>query len=356
MYSRVISFRDYVNRLAPGKRDVWIGSFFLIIAIVLPFLDHSRSFLSTVILLFIWASIVTQWNLIFGVAGIFSLAQMAVFCIGGYTAAMLSLYFGWSLWFTSVLGALMAVLVSAIIGAATIRLRGAYVALLTLGVAVVMQVMIMSDSKCFYYEGVTCYNFTGGPRGLSSFGDFGFRDWLGYKVSLLAKYYLALLLLVLGTIFVLFIIRGPFGYAFRALRDSDTNARSQGINRVKYQILVFALSGFFTGLAGAFYAGHYKTIGPTMLDFPVLLLLLAMMVIGGLGRPWGPLFGCILLMVIDDLLKVYAEWRYIGMGAITIFFIILMRQGVVGLIEWMWNRGPEYISETLRHRNQPRTP
>jgi len=354
MYSSVTSFRDYVNRMAPGKRDVWIGALFLIIAIVLPFLDNSRSLLSTVILLFIWASIVTQWNLVFGVAGIFSLAQMAVFCIGGYTAAMLSLYFGWSLWFTSILGALMAVLVSAIIGAATIRLRGAYVALLTLGVAVVMQVMIMSDSKCFYYEGVTCYNFTGGPRGLSSFGDFGFRDWLGYKVSLLAKYYLALLLLVLGTIFVLFIIRGPFGYAFRALRDNDTNARSQGINRVKYQILVFALSGFFTGLAGAFYAGHYKTIGPTMLDFPVLLLLLAMMVIGGLGRPWGPLFGCILLMVIDDFLKVYAEWRYVGMGAITIIFIILLRQGVVGLIEVIWNRGPEYISETLRRWSRPK--
>lgn len=268
MYSRVTSFRDYVNRMAPGKRDVWIGALFLIIAIGLPFLDNSRSLLSTVILLFIWASIVTQWNLIFGVAGIFSLAQMAVFCIGGYTAAMLSLYFGWSLWFTSILGALMAVLVSAIIGAATIRLRGAYVALLTLGVAVVMQVMIMSDSKCFYYEGVTCYNFTGGPRGLSSFGDFGFRDWLGYKVSLLAKYYLALLLLVLGTIFVLFIIRGPFGYAFRALRDNDTNARSQGINRVKYQILVFALSGFLPALPGRSTPGITKRSARRCSTFP----------------------------------------------------------------------------------------
>lgn len=91
-----------------------------------------------------------------------------------------------------------------------------------------------------------------------------------------------------------------------------------------------------------------------MLDFPVLLLLLAMMVIGGLGRPWGPLFGCILLMVIDDFLKVYAEWRYVGMGAITIIFIILLRQGVVGLIEVIWNRGPEYISETLRRWSRPK--
>ena len=330
--------RASLVHMTPIRRDVVIGVFFLAIAIVIPFIDSSRSMLSQMILLFIWASIVTQWNLVFGVAGIFSLAQMAVFAMGGYTAAMLSLYMGWSLWFTSILGAIMAVFVSGIVGAATIRLKGAYVALLTIGVAVVMQVMIHTDSACFFYEGVTCYNFTGGPRGLSQFGDFGFRDWLGYKKSLFGKYYLALFLLALGTVFALVIMRGPFGYAFRALRDNDNCARSQGINRVKYQVLVFALSGFFTGLAGAFYAGHYKTIGPTVLDLSVMLLLLSMMVVGGLGRAWGPLLGCIILMVIDDQLKVYAEWRMVGMGAITIFFIIVFRQGVAGLIEELWVR------------------
>ena len=101
---------------------------------------------------------------------------------------------GWSLWLTSFLGAFMAVLVSGIIGAATIRLRGAYVALLTIGFAVVMQVLILTAYDCFFYRGVTCYNFTGGSSGLSQFGDFGFRDWLGYKQSLVGKYYLALFL------------------------------------------------------------------------------------------------------------------------------------------------------------------
>ena len=325
-------------RMTPIRRDIAIGAFFLAIAIVIPFIDSSRSTMSQVILLFIWASIVTQWNLVFGVAGIFSLAQMAVFAMGGYTAAMLSLYMGWSLWFTSFLGALMAVLVSGIIGVATIRLRGAYVALLTIGFAVVMQVLILTDSDCFFYRGVTCYNFTGGSSGLSQFGDFGFRDWLGYKKSLVGKYYLALFLLALGTIFALVIMRGPFGFAFRALRDNANCASSQGINRVKYQILVFALSGFFTGLSGAFYAGHYKTIGPTMLDLSVLLLLLSMMVVGGLGRAWGPLLGCIVLMFVDDRLQVYAEWRTVGTGAITILFIIVFRQGVAGLIEQLWER------------------
>jgi branched-chain amino acid transport system permease protein len=134
------------------------------------------------------------------------------------------------------------------------------------------------------------------------------------------------------------IIRGPLGHAFRALRDNDAFARTRGIDRVKYQVLVFALSGFFTGLMGAFYAGHYKTFGPTVLDFSIMLTLLAMMVVGGLGRPWGPVVGCALMMIVDDRLKTYAEWRTVGMGAITIFFIVIFRQGVVGLIEDAWRR------------------
>ena len=75
-----------------------------------------------------------------------------------------------------------------------------------------------------------------------------------------------------------------------------------------------------------------------MLDLSVLLLLLSMMVVGGLGRAWGPLLGCIILMFIDDQLKVYAEWRTVGTGAITILFIIVFRQGVAGLIEQLWDR------------------
>ncbi len=322
----------------PLARDIGIGTILLAILIVIPLFDPPRYTIDQFVLFFIWAGVVTQWNLVFGVAGIFSLAQMAVFAMGGYGAALIALYVHWSIWLTGILGALIAVIFSALIGAATIRLRGAYVALLTLGVAVVMQSLIQTDSDCFYYEGATCYNLTGGARGLSKFGDFGFREWLGFENRLLGSYYLGLILLLAGSIFAFAIIRGPMGHAFRALRDNDAFARTRGINKVKYQILVFALSGFFTGLMGAFYAGHYKTFGPTVLDFSIMLTLLAMMVVGGLGRPWGPLVGCALMMIVDDRLKTYAEWRTVGMGAITVLFIVIFRQGVVGMIENAWLR------------------
>ena len=111
-------------RSAALSLNIVIGLVVLTAAVILPFLGVSRYILTQMTLFFIWAGVVTQWNLVFGVAGIFSLAQMAVFAIGGYAAAMLGLYLNWSLWGAAPVGALLAVVFSALVGAATLRLRG----------------------------------------------------------------------------------------------------------------------------------------------------------------------------------------------------------------------------------------
>ena len=123
------------------------------------------------------------------------------------------------------------------------------------------------------------------------------------------------------------------GLAFVALRDNPVLAKTRGINRSKYQILIFTLSAFFTGLAGGFYAGHFKTVSPPILDLSIMLFLLTMMVVGGLGRRWGPFLGCAAIMLIDDALKDAAEWRMIGIGAISILFILVVKGGIAGFIE-----------------------
>ena len=322
-----------LGRALPLDRDLGIGLALVALFAVIPWLGPSKYVVSQITLFFIWATVVTQWNLIFGFAGIFSLAQMAVFGMGAYTAAMLALYLDWSLWGTMFLGGLMSVLVGAIIGAACIRLSGPFVALLTLAVAVVMQQMIVTDFECFYKQGMTCYNFTGGPRGLSRFGDFNFKEWLGYGNRHLGSYYLGLVILAAATAFTIVVKRSSMGLAFVALRDNPVLAKTRGINRSKYQILIFTLSAFFTGLAGGFYAGHFRTVSPPILDLSIMLFLLTMMVVGGLGRRWGPLLGCAAIMLIDDALKDAAEWRMIGIGAISILFILVIKGGIAGFIE-----------------------
>ncbi|MFO1060319.1 MAG: branched-chain amino acid ABC transporter permease [Dongiaceae bacterium] len=323
-------------------RDLAIGLVVLAAFIAIPFAQPSRYAIGQLTLFFIWATVVTQWNLVFGVAGIFSLAQMALFALGGYATGMMGLYLNWSLWAALPVGGLVAVVASLLVGAACLRLRGAYVALLTLAIAQVMYVMIITDTGCFMMDGVTCRNFTGGTRGLAKFGDFGFRHLLGYK-WVIGDYYLALAVLALATIVSLVLIASPLGVAFKALRDNQGYARSRGVSRFKYQMLVFAVSAFFTGLAGGVYAGHFTVMGANALYLSPMLFLLAMMIVGGAGRAWGPLAGAALLMLIDEQLKDYVEYRNIGLGLVLILFVLLWPKGIVGTIEesrWFRKRKP----------------
>jgi branched-chain amino acid transport system permease protein len=320
------------------RRDLIVGTLILALLIAAPFIWPTRYVLGQFTLFFIWATVVTQWNLVFGVAGIFSLAQMALFAMGGYVTGMLGLYFGWSLWIAMFVGGFAAVLFSLLISLACLRLRGAYVALLTLAIAQTMYLLIITDTECFFMDGVTCRNFTGGTRGLTKYGDFGFRELLGRKHFAYGNYFLALSVLAMATAFSIFIIRSPLGLAFRALRDNSEYAVSRGISRFKYQLLVFAASAFFTGLAGAVYAGYFRVMGANTLYLSLLLFLLSMMVVGGLGSAWGPLLGVAALMLVDELLKEAVEFRNIGLGLILITFVVVWPSGLAGAVEAVWHR------------------
>lgn len=319
------------------SQDLRIGLVLLIFAIAVPFVLDERYAITQITLFFIWATVVTQWNLVFGVAGIFSLAQMALFAVGAYTSAILAHYFGWSIWETMPVAALCSVIVSILIGMTCLRLRGPYVALLTFAIAQAMYVLIITDVNCYRTEGTVCVQLTGGVKGFARFGDFGFRNLLG-EHWYIGNYFVGLTMLILGLIFSIAVINSPLGYAFQALRDNKGFAMAHGINRFKYQLIVFAASAFFTGLAGSFYAGHFKVVGPNILYMPLLVYLVAMMVLGGMGRAWGPITGAALLMLADEGLKEVGDIRNIGIGLVMIVCVILLPEGVVGAVTRLKNR------------------
>lgn len=312
------------------RRHLAAGAVLTAVAVALPFLFPMRYAITQLTVFFVWATVVTQWNLAFGVAGIFSLAQMLLFACGAYATAMLGFYLGWSLWLAMPVAALLTVVLSTLIGLACLRLRGPYVALLTLAIAQAAYVLIITDTECFVTTDAGCQQLMGGARGLARFGDLGFRDWLGSKF-IVAHYFVGLALLVLAMVFSLVVIRGPLGLAFRALRDNPGYAVSRGISRFKYQLWVFALSAFFTGLAGAFYAANFRVVGPTLFSLPLLLFLMSMIVVGGLGTIWGPLVGAAVLMLADEALKEVADFRNIGLGLLLAAVVVLLPEGVVGL-------------------------
>lgn len=319
------------------RSDLIVALLLLGVALVVPILFETRYIVTQITVFFIWATVVTQWNLVFGVAGIFSLAQMALFAMGAYVTAMLCFYLKWSWWAAAPVGGLAAMLFSMLIGIACLRLRGPYVALLTFAVAQAMLLLIITDVECFIKDGTVCVQLTGGVKGFSRYGDFGFRDLFGAK-AFIGNYYVALGVLLLATIASFVIIKSPLGLAFRALRDNVGYAMARGISRFKFQVLVFAVSAFFTGLAGAVYAAHFRVVAPNILYTSVLVYLVAMMVLGGLGRFWGPLVGAALLMSTDEVLKEFLDDRNIGIGLVIILCVTLLPGGVVGAVEDGWAR------------------
>ena len=329
-----------------GAADLAIAAGVIALAVALPMVIDSRYVLGQVVLALFYACIASQWNLVFGFAGIFSLAPLAIFAFGGYATAMLCFYLGWSVWAALVPGALAAAAFSMVIGLACLRLSGVYVALLTLAVMQAMYLLIVTDTECFLQVGSVCRQFTGGAAGFSRFGDLGTRallrgDWMLGNYAIVC----ALFFVVMAATYV--ILKSPIGYAFRAIRENPGYAVARGVNRFRVQLLVFGVSAFLTGLAGGFYAAHFQVIGPAILQLPQLMFIIAIVVIGGAGTFWGPLLGTVVLVGADEVMREAGEFRTLGLGIIIAASIVLMPRGLVGRLR--------DLAGMLRRSRRPRS-
>lgn len=336
-----------------ARLDLLVSLLLIAAAVALPFMVDSRYVLGQIVLALFYATIASQWNLLFGFAGVFSLAQMAIFAFGGYVTAMICFYFGWNVWAALLPGALAAVVFSLVVGLACLRLTGVYVALLTLAIAQTMYLLIVTDTECFTMVGSICRQFTGGAVGFARFGDLGTRALLKGQ-WLVGNYAIVAALFTVTMIFTYVIVKSPIGLAFRALKDNPGYAVARGINRFQAQLLVFGISAFFTGLAGGFYAAHFQAIGPGILSMSQLMFIIAITVVGGVGTFWGPLVGTIVLVAADELMREAGEFRTLGLGLIIALSIILMPKGLVGrfgdLVNWLRSRKGAATKPKLQER------
>jgi branched-chain amino acid transport system permease protein len=299
----------------------WPSTIMMLVLIGLPLVTDNTYILRLVILAFIWIVVNSSWNLVMGVSGIFSLAQLALFAIGGYVSAMLALYLGVTPWLSMFVGALAAVLASVVVGLPTLRLRGVYVVLLTLAFHEILRVLIATDDS----------GLTGGAFGLLNVPTYGMES-LGLRGSMMFHYYFSMLLCFLILFAIYRITYSPIGLAFQSLRDSERYATSRGVSPFRYKMLVFMVSAFFTGLIGAFYAHYYKTISPSAFSFGLLMNLMAMIVLGGWGTFAGPILGTILLLLLSEGLHSIEQFRLIIFGLMMAFIVVLLPGGLITLV------------------------
>lgn len=304
---------------------VAIGAVFALV----PLLLTERYLLGEVIIFFIWAIVACNWNLLMGHAGVFSLAQILFFICGAYGVAMAVQFGGMSIWAAIPAASLAASLLAIVIGTACLRLTGAYVALLTYAIAEMIHILIITDTECYTLVRNNCQQLFGGATGFSRFDDFGFRPLLRGS-WILGNYYVVWSVFVFALVAMVLVIHGRLGLAFRAIRDNSGYASSRGVDRRRIQLIAFGFSAFFTGLAGAVYAGHFRFAGPSLFEFSTLMFVLSMVIVGGLGSTWGPLVGAAAMMIVVEFSKELGDARSIILGLSLILFVLFLPKGLAG--------------------------
>ena len=287
-----------------------------------PFLHGNTYIMHIFILFFIWSIVASNWNLIMGYAGIWSLGNIGFLAIGGYTSGILAKSFGLSPWICIFIGGLSS-MVSGILflGIPALRLEGIYIALLSLIFAVSLPSILTQTRK-----------ITGGGMGLHDIPP------LFPGMERIHAYYIIFAVFLVVLFLIYKIIHSTTGLAFMALRDDKELATSLGVNIYKEKLKVFAISAFLTGIAGGFYVHYLGDISPATLGIDPFILTIAMMVVGGFGRFPGAVLGAIIIVFGNEFLRLAGTFRLAILGALICLIILIFPNGLMQFVDWLDQR------------------
>ncbi|MBH5334334.1 branched-chain amino acid ABC transporter permease [Streptomyces pactum] len=312
-------------------------------AAAFPFTQSDDQYLQLGVNILIFATVALGLNVVVGLAGLLDLGYVAFLGVGAYTAAMVSgstastLDVHFPFWAAVIAGALAALVFGVVIGAPTLRLRGDYLAIVTLGFGEIFRIAVNN------LDGDSGPKVTNGPNGIPNipdlkiFGyDFGETHTVGgFELGSFANYYL-LMLLVTVLVVTVFSRAGNsrIGRAWVAIREDETAATAMGINGFRLKLIAFALGATLAGIAGTVWAHTQYTVVPEQYVFsgpvaPNSAFLLAAVILGGMGTISGPLLGAALLFLIPEKLTFLQDYQLLAFG---VALILLMRFRPEGLI------------------------
>ena len=308
------------ERVLVDKKPLWWTIALVLLAVITPFLPNTM--LTVVSVFCVYAAINVLWTLIVGTAGIFSLATLAVVGVSAYCAAAANVYLGVPWPFMLLIGPAVGFVFGAILAAPSTRLDGLYYALLTMGVAEICRVFVTQ---------LRALTQTGGA--ITQVDSFIPEEWFLQRPGLLLGFAGAFLLL-LGSLLVWRLLNSErLGLLLRVAktsREDEAFAEAVGIDFRRARLMVFVISSAALGVVGAFYAMYYRSISPQIFSLDQLLLLFAMMVIGGLGRAEGAVVGAAIVTLIDKGLVELGPLRIILVAAIMLGVTIFAREGLMG--------------------------
>jgi branched-chain amino acid transport system permease protein len=303
-----------IARLKRHRAAPWAGAALVALALlVLPFalaaVGTTWVRITNLAVLFVLLSL--GLNIVVGFAGLLDLGYIAFYAVGAYVYALLaSPHFGihWPFWAILPIGAAVAALFGVLIGAPTLKLRGDYLAIVTLGFGEIVRIFLNNLSRPV--------NITNGPQGIARIDpfridgiDFSRSDaFLGLAFSGPIKYYYLLLLVLLAVIFInLRLQNSRIGRAWEAIREDEVAARAMGIDTTRLKLLAFAMGASFGGVAGGMFSAIQGFVSPESFVLVESIMVVCMVVLGGMGNVWGVILGALLLSFVPEFLRFTVE-------------------------------------------------
>jgi len=299
-----------------GKKDYLPLSIFAGIIIFFPIVTRNPYYISVLNLVGLNALVVVGLNLLIGYAGQISLGHAAFYAMGAYLSGILTTKFGFPSWPTIALAMLITGSVAYMIGVPSLKLKGHYLVMATLGFSLIVYVFL----------GQLVW-LTGGPSGLGGIPSLKLLDF-DFN-SDFRMYYLIWFFCFLAILCSLNLVRNRVGRALRAIHGSEIAANASGVDTKRYKVKVFVLSAVFASFAGSLYAHYINFVSPDSFTFIYSVQVVTMVIVGGMGSIWGSLFGASILTILNQLLHAVKEYNIISFGAILVFVLMFFPEGIV---------------------------
>jgi len=258
-------------------------------------------------------------NIEVGLAGLLDLGYVAFYAVGAYTYALLYHHFGISFWIALPLGAILAAMFGVLLGLPVLRLRGDYLAIVTLGFAEIIRLVLNNWSS-----------FSMGPSGIA---DIAQPSVLGKTLTLKqSSDFLYYIMIVLGilTIFVVGRLRNSrIGRAWIAMREDETACQSMGINITRAKLTAFALGATWAGMMGCVFAAKTTFVNPASFTFWESIIILSIVVLGGMGSIAGVILGAFILILLPEYLQSISQIRMLIFGACMVLMMVFRPQGII---------------------------
>ncbi len=314
--------RDLIHSILNNKKQMAVLSFVILaIAIVFPhFFSVYQTNVMTTALMYVVLGL--GLNIVVGMAGLLDLGFVAFYAVGAYSYALLNYHFGLGFWVVLPIGGGLAAIFGIVLGFPVLRLRGDYLAIVTLGFGEIIRLILENWGE-----------FSQGPSGISNISRPGFFGMdFSLETSIMYMYYI----MVIGVLVTIFIVNrlqdSRLGRAWIALREDEIACQAMGIDKRKTKLAAFSLGAFWAGLIGVVFAAKTTFINPASFTFLESAIILSIVVLGGMGSIIGVIIGAFILILMPEYLRALSEYRMLAFGGVMVAMMVFRPQGMIANI------------------------